>query len=68
VIVRPSGRLRAEVTSGDKPVVGAKVKLLGRTHRTDARGVVSLRVPSRGRIVVVALARGYTRASATVTG
>jgi hypothetical protein len=61
---RTGRRLRAEITSGGKPVVGAKVRALGRTHRTDSRGRATFAVPSSGRIVVVALGRSYTRTSA----
>lgn len=61
-------RYRCVVRAGGKPLVGAKVKFAGLTHRTNSRGIARFKLKLRhpGRFRVRALARGYVGTSATV--
>jgi len=53
------------VTVRGRPLVGAKVKVAGRTKYTDSHGVARFDLTlAAGSIEVRALARGYTRTSA----
>ncbi|MFL5884005.1 MAG: hypothetical protein ACJ77M_02950, partial [Thermoleophilaceae bacterium] len=57
--------VRVLVTERGRPLVGAKVKIAGRTKRTDSHGVARFDLTlSAGSVEVRALARGYTRRAA----
>src|SRR4051794_7812688 len=59
---------RFVVKAAGRPLVGAKVKLAGRTVRTDAQGVARIAFTPRapGNLVARALARGHTRTTVRI--